>query len=129
MAVVKEWHCNGCGLDFDSTLNVCGRCGATDPYVMRAFRTAPGFMGDTTKATDNSLSRFTKQYGLSDFSNNQSTKHEKNFDNLWAPVSDLASMPELISQTGEAALLKSIGPEAQKSIGSKKIVVGKEKAA
>ena len=129
MAVVKEWHCGACGLDFDSSLAVCGRCGAVDPYVERAFRTPPGFKGDKTKLLDTSLDKFTKQYGLSDYSNNQSTKHEKNFDHLWKPANQVVSAPEPGESRGD--LIRSLSQDAAKPVGKNKIIVGrsKEKAA
>ena len=127
MAIIKEWHCGACGLEFDSGFPVCGRCGATEPYVTRAFRTAPGFIGDQTKRTDTSLLNFTQQYGLSDFSNNQSTKHEKDLSSTWHPTSDLVNDPSLVGNKGEAALIKSLIPEAAKPVTSKKIIVGREK--
>ena len=127
--VIKEWHCNGCGADFDSTDSICGYCGATDPYVVRAFRTAPGFKGDKTKLTDTSLKNFTNQYGLTDFSNNKSSKHEKDFSNLWKPTTDLVNDPNLASGVGQAELLRSISKEAAAPITSQKIVVGRDKQA
>jgi hypothetical protein len=125
--VIKEWHCSACGLDFDSELQICARCGATEPSVSRAFRTPPGFKSDTTKVTDQSLSNFTAQYGLSDFSNNPSTKHEKNFDHLWKPASELVSAPE--PGESNADVIRGIMAEAAKPITSQKVVVGKERAA
>jgi len=133
--VIKEWHCGACGCDFDSEFAICGRCGATEPYVARAFRTAPGFKGDKTKQLDLSLSTFTKTYGLSDFSNNQSTSHEKKYagfdgkpislDDTWKPASQITRSPEAGESRGD--LLRSLIPEAAKSLTSRKIVVGRDR--
>lgn len=123
--VIKEWHCGACGFDFDSGLAICGHCGATEPYVTRAFRTAPGFKGDKTKQLDLSLSNFTKTYGLSDFSNNQSSKHEKNFDHLWKPASEIVSAPETGESHGD--ILRNIASDAAEPITSQKIIVGSDR--
>ena len=135
--VIKEWHCGACGFDFDSALPICGHCGATEPYVTRAFRTAPGFKGDKTKQLDLSLNNFTKQYGLTDFSNNQSTSHEKKYlgfdgkpislDETWKPATDIISAPEAGESRGD--LLKSIMPEAAKPIGKERVVVARDRNA
>jgi len=135
--VIKEWHCGACGFDFDSGLPICGHCGATEPYVIRAFRTAPGFKGDKTKQLDLSLSNFTKSYGLSDFSNNQSTSHEKKYPgadgkpitlaDTWKPANQVVSAPDDGESRGD--LLKSIMPEAAKPIGKQKIVVARDRQA
>ena len=135
--VIKEWHCNGCGKDLEGEFPICGFCGATDPYVVRAFRTPPGFKGDKTKLLDVSLNNFTKQYGLSDFSNNLSTAHEKKYAGLdgkpislndtWKPASEVVSAPD--PGESRADLIKSLTKEAAAPITSKKIVVarGREK--
>lgn len=127
MAVIKEWNCGACGLDFDSELQVCHRCGATDPHVTRAFRTPPGFKSDTTKVTDQSLQNFTSLYGLSDYSNNPSTKHEKNFDHLWKDPKEIVSAPD--ADESKADVIKNIMADAVKPITSQKVVVAKERAA
>lgn len=137
MAVIKEWHCGACGRDFDSALAICGFCGATEPFVVRAFRTAPGFKGDKTKQLDLSLSNFTKQYGLSDFSNNQSTAHEKKYagfdgkpmslNDTWKPATNVTTAPEAGESRGD--LIKSLIPEAAKPIGKQRIVVARDRNA
>lgn len=137
MGVVKEWHCGGCGLDFDSEVPACFRCGAAEPHVTRAFRTAPGFKGDKTKLLDTSLQNFTKHYSLSDFSNNPSTAHEKKYPGMdgqpitlndtWKPANQVVSAPE--PGESQADLVRSLVKTASEPIGSKKIVVGKERHA
>lgn len=137
--VIKEWHCGGCGLDFDSEFPICGRCGAAEPHVVRAFRTAPGFKGDKTKLLDTSLQNFTQHYGLSDYSNNQSTAHEKKYagpdgkpislDDTWKPANQVVSAPD--AGESRADLIKAFAKDAVAPVTSKKIVVarGREKQA
>lgn len=118
MGVIKEWTCSDCGNEFDSDLPCCSNCGSEN--VQRAFRTAPGFKGDKTKMKDSSLREFTNQYGLSDFSNNQNTKHEKKTSHEWKPVSDLVSDPNV--RGGESKLIKDLSPTAKQSVRNAKVL-------
>lgn len=76
MAVLKEYRCQDprCGRLFDSFVPSCIHCGTTN--VKRVFLTPPGFKSDKTKLQDSSIEHLTASYHLSDFSNNQSTKHD-----------------------------------------------------
>lgn len=112
--VIKDWRCP-CGNVFESGLPICPSCGASEPYVTRTFTKPPAFKSDSTKFKDESLSDFTKTYGLSDFTNNQSQKHEKDYSSLWKPVGDLVADPSLASG-GEAALIKKLMPESSKAV-------------
>lgn len=133
MAVIKEWHCNGCGFDFDSDIPVCGKCGAVDPHVVRAFRSPFAFKGDKTKQLDMSLESFTKHYGLSDFSNNQSTSHEKKYIGLngqpislndtWMDNSKGVVSSEPDKGESQGALIENLMKTAGEGVTTKKIVV------
>ena len=116
--VIKDWRCP-CGNVFESGLPICPICGASEPYVTRTFTKPPAFKSDLTKFKDESLSQFTQTYGLSDFSNNQSQKHEKDFSDLWKPASELVADPSLASG-GEAALIKKLMPESHKALSEAK---------
>ena len=134
--VVKEWHCGACGLDFDSQIEICPRCGATEPYVVRAFRTPPGFKSDQTKITDTSLQNFTQHYGLSDFSNNPSTAHEKKYmgadgtpislNDTWMPAGNVVSAPE--PGESRADVLKAMMPAAALPVKKPTIINPRSKA-
>lgn len=118
--VIKEWHCNACGLDFEGGLQICERCGATDDYVIRAFRTAPGFKSDVTKATDNSLQRFCETYGIN-YTNNQSQKHEVDLSKTWHDPKEIIAAPD--SDESRADVVKALMKDAIQPITSKKIIV------
>lgn len=120
MGIIKEWTCSDCKHEFDSDVSICPKCSSID--VQRAFRTAPGFMGDNTKFKDSALGDFTKTYGLTDFSNNPNTKHEKDHSALWKPLSDFN--PSMAG--GEAGLLKSVAGEAKSAVKNP-IVAGRDR--
>lgn len=80
MAVNKEWKCNRDGF-FESPFPVCPICGTED--VQRVFLTPPSFKSDRTKFTDTQLKDFARTCNLSDFSNNQSTRHDPGHPNIW----------------------------------------------
>lgn len=67
MAIKKEWHCNGCNIDFESALNLCKRCGAE---ARRVFLTAPQIsVRGSSKFTDRLLERNFRKRGISNFTN------------------------------------------------------------
>lgn len=72
--VVKEYSCPVHGY-FESTFSICPTCGTTQ--VKRVFLTPPAFKGDATKMKDNELRQLTMTYGMSDYSNNVNTMHDK----------------------------------------------------
>jgi hypothetical protein len=118
--VIKEWRCKTCGLDFDSSLQICERCGASGDFVERVFRTAPGFKSDVTKATDNSLQRFCETYGIN-YTNNQSQKHEVDLSKTWHDPKEVISAPD--PDESRADVVKSLMKEAGQPVTSRKIVV------
>jgi hypothetical protein len=122
--VIKEWRCS-CG-DFESDLPICPACGACDPFVTRIFTKAPAFKSDRTKFNDDNLKQFTDYYGLADYTNNLSTKHEKDYSDTWKPTTDIVNNPALAANGGEAALIKSIAKDAAKKIANP-ILAGRDK--
>lgn len=83
MAVIKEWKCHKCGY-FESAIPICIHCGSTE--VIRVFLTAPSVKSDKTKLVDDSLKTFAKQTGLTDYTNNKSTMHEKANPTIWQDI-------------------------------------------
>lgn len=116
MAVIKEWNCSSCGIVFESPFPICIRCGATESYVTRYFTQPPAFKGDVTKFKDESLQQFAKHYSLSDFTNNPNAKHEKNFDHLWKPVSNLVADPAMGSGGVNREVFNVASSEASKVV-------------
>ena len=123
MAVVKEWQCQFCGY-FESALSICPKCGCTDPYISRVFVTPPGFKSGKTKVKDSSLKEFTDLYGLTNFTNNVSQKHDKPTAHRWQPVTDM--LDETHIGGGEQKLIKELMPSAKQRI-EHPIIVGKDK--
>jgi hypothetical protein len=72
--VIKEYACPTHGI-FESTLPVCVTCGFNP--CNRVFTQAPAFKSSSTKMKDGELRQLTLAYGLSDFSNNENTRHEQ----------------------------------------------------
>lgn len=85
MPVIKEWLCSICG-PFESASKICPACGTGD--TRRIFLTPPGIKTALSKQTDRNLKQLVEQAGLSDFSNNLSTKHEKKSPLVWANLRD-----------------------------------------
>ena len=103
--VIKEWKCNtGCGF-FESAYPVCTRCGSED--VLRVFLTAPSIKGDKTKFVDSQVAQFTRQSGITDYSNNLSTHHEKESPNIWKSVP--LSKPKTAKDSGVINFHSRIG--------------------
>ena len=107
MGVIKEWNCNDCNNEFDSDVSICPSCSSID--VARAFRTSPGFKSDNSKNKDFLVRDALQSYGLSDYSNNESTKHTKDTSNLWQPLSSFTPSME----GGDPSLLKDASKHAR----------------
>lgn len=92
--VVKEYSCPVHGY-FESVFSVCPTCGTTQ--VKRVFVTPPAFKGDATKMKDNELNQLTMAYGMTDYSNNESTKHTNDHAETWATPQTAA---QILSASG-----------------------------
>lgn len=68
-AVIKEWRCSGCELDFESVLPLCPECKRTKPTVRRAFRTAPKIASTAFNNINDALSDVLPSQHLSNYSN------------------------------------------------------------
>lgn len=79
--VIKEYRCLDCNRIFDSNIPVCIHCGSTN--IERIFTQPFAFKSDKTKSSDNNLEHLTSSYGLTDFSNNENTKHTPNNSQHW----------------------------------------------
>jgi hypothetical protein len=79
---IKEWKCAVDGY-FESPYPVCIHCGSQD--VLRVFLTAPGFIGDKTKASDQHLKVLSRQFNVSNISNNTSQSHSPRQPDIWHP--------------------------------------------
>lgn len=66
MAIKKEWHCDGCGTEFESAIDLCKRCGAP---ATRVFRTPVGIGKGSAKKIDALLERNFKKRGISNYTN------------------------------------------------------------
>jgi hypothetical protein len=64
--IKKEWHCDGCNLDFESAIDLCKRCGQP---ATRAFRTPPGIGNGSAKRIDALLERNFAKRGISNYTN------------------------------------------------------------
>ena len=80
--VIKEYRCSTCNRIFDSAIPACIHCGSVT--VTRIFTTPFAYKSDKTKSADNHLEHLTSSYGLTDFSNNESTKHAPVSSGNWA---------------------------------------------
>ena len=89
MAVNKEYTCPIHGY-FESTFSICPTCGTTN--VKRVFITPPAFRSANTKNSDRELRQLTMAYGLTDYSNNESTKHTKDHSDTWATPTEAAGL-------------------------------------
>lgn len=103
---MKEWKCAVCGF-FESDLPVCVKCGDTE-NIKRVFLTAPGFKSDKTKFTDENLDVLAKQSGMTDYSNNLSTRHEKSTADIWKPYDKKNLNQELATIQASGVDLKTI---------------------
>ena len=111
MPVNKEFACPVHGY-FESALPICVTCGNTD--VKRVFVTPPAFKGDRTKLHDSELRQLTMQYGMTNYTNNENTKHTTDHSGVWHnPKEAIKTMPHLftggvnVNQTRDA--LKIMG--------------------
>jgi DNA-directed RNA polymerase subunit RPC12/RpoP len=86
MPVIKEYKCKDCGRIFDSQFPSCIHCGSTE--VQRIFITPFGYKSDRTKFSDDNIKSQIEAYGLSDYSNNESTRHDpaKVLQSSWEEV-------------------------------------------
>ena len=66
----KEWHCEGCGSDFESAIPLCKKCGH---QATRAFRTPVGISKGLAKRFDAALARNFAKRGVSNFTNRDGT--------------------------------------------------------
>jgi hypothetical protein len=65
--ILLEYHCEGCGHDFESFLPICARCGQK---ARRDYRTAPQInTRRTAPKTDKILEREFKRRGIVNFTN------------------------------------------------------------
>lgn len=81
MAVIKEYRCQDCNRIFDASIPSCIHCGSLN--VQRVYVTPFAFKSDKTKFSDDSIEHLTSSYKLSDYSNNESTKHEPEKSDHW----------------------------------------------
>jgi hypothetical protein len=93
LGIVKEYTCTACGQYFESALPVCTTCGDDKPK--RTFTGPPSFKSDHTKAKDTSIKEFVDHYSLGDFSNNQSTAHEKKTPHQWMAPTAVQNSPDI----------------------------------
>lgn len=105
MAVLKEYRCNDCKIIFDSTIPVCIYCGSEN--IQRIFVTPFGFKSDKTKSTDGHMEHHLKSFGLSDFSNNESTKHTPERRECWTSAKEALGMG---GSDPKGSFLKTLDP-------------------
>lgn len=93
--VLKEYRCNECGRVFDSTVPSCIHCGTTN--IKRIFLTPIAIKSDRTKLNDSNMEHLCESYGLTDFSNNESTKHDKSpaLQAGWVAPNDAKTLTQL----------------------------------
>jgi len=85
MAVIKEYKCSDCTRIFDATIPSCIHCGSIN--VIRVFVTPFAFKSYKTKFSDDNFNHLMESYKLSDFSNNENTKHTPDRSSMWKSVS------------------------------------------
>lgn len=115
MPVIKEWKCLDCGY-FESAEPICPLCGTTE--VKRVFLTPPSFKSDKTKLTDENIESLSRQFGMTDYSNNLSTKHEAQSSHIWGklPTQNAGDGKKSIDMSGELSRVINGGinvPQAQ----------------
>jgi hypothetical protein len=89
--VIREYRCDNCHRIFDSAVPSCIHCGSTE--VTRIFTQPFAFKSDKTKFTDSNIQHLTEEFNLSDYSNNESTKHTPESKSFWKPVANKAGAP------------------------------------
>ena len=114
MAVIKEYKCLDCTRIFDSSIPSCVHCGSEN--IQRIFVTPFSFKSDKTKFSDDNLEHLTSSYKLSDFSNNESTKHEPDRSGNWADLSGSDVKGLLPQVAGGSVNVAGIGKTAMPRI-------------
>ena len=91
MPVTKEYLCISCG-PVENTLPVCPRCGNTEPNLKREFRSPVGIKSGMTTWKDTNIRGLVEGAGMGDFSNNVSTKHERDTSDTWKDKKEYINM-------------------------------------